>query len=135
MRTLHTMNLPRLSFTALALALALPAGAAAQGSFTVDEALAKRGKKVWENTGCMICHRFGARAGSGPDMNGLFERRSAEWVTRFLKNTTEMLESDSIAIALYEDFKRIKMPQIKLTDSDIQAVMHYIAQEGAKDGT
>jgi hypothetical protein len=43
-----------------------------------------------------------------------------------------MLETDSIAKALLDDFKKMKMPQVKLTDNDIQAVLHYIAQESDK---
>ena len=133
------MNAHRLSLTVgaviAAIALALPASAAAQnGSFAVDDALAKRGKKVWENTGCMICHRIGTGRSAGPDLEGLFDRRTADWVTRFLTNTNEMLESDPIAMALLEDFKKIKMPQVRLNDRDIQAVMHYMAQEDAKLG-
>jgi protein SCO1/2 len=74
---------------------------------------------------------YGGRS-AGPDLAGLFERRTLDWATRFLKNTPEMLETDSIAKALLDDFKKMKMPQVKLTDNDIQAVLHYIAQESDK---
>jgi cytochrome c551/c552 len=127
------MNHLRLTLMAIAFAaFAVPASAVAQGStFTVDATLARRGKAVWANTGCMICHRINDGRSAGPDLGGLYERRTAEWVKRFIKNTPEMLETDSIAIALLDDFKKIKMPQVKLSDRDIDAVMHFIAQEDA----
>jgi protein SCO1/2 len=122
----------RLVATTAALAvftLGVPAAAAAQGSFAMDANLAKRGQKVWQSSGCMICHTLGRGQGAGPDLAGVYERRSIEWLTRFLKNTEEMLESDPIAIALLEEYKNIKMPNVKLHDRDIQAVLHYIARE------
>lgn len=125
----------RLPLIAVAIcALGLPVSAAAQGGFAVDERLAKRGKTVWENTGCMICHRIGAGRSAGPDLGGLFERRTADWVTRFLTNTSEMLETDSIAQELFVEYKKTRMPNVKLSASDVQAVMHYLAREGGAKG-
>ena len=125
---MYSLRLPLVTLGALVSGFS--GSAAAQSEFAVDERLARRGKAVWANTGCMICHRINAGRSAGPDLGGLFERRNAEWVARFLKNTEEMLETDSIARDLLVEFKKTKMPQVKLSDSDIQAVMHFIAQEG-----
>ena len=123
----------KLTLTTLAaIALGLPAIAAAQGSFTVDPVAAKRGKVVWQNTGCMICHNIGVGQGAGPDLAGIHERRTIEWLTAFLKNTTEMLQSDPIAQALLVRYRNIKMPQVLHNDRDINAVLHYIAERSAK---
>jgi len=104
---------------AAALALGLPVAVVAQGSgFTVDEALATRGKTVWAQRGCAGCHGFGKR-GAGPDLAGVEQRRSTEWLQRWLKDTKQMLESDSIAQALLAESKGVKMPQFKLPDPDI----------------
>jgi mono/diheme cytochrome c family protein len=110
-------------------ALGLPASTAAQESFAMDPDLAKRGQKVWQNGGCMICHTLGRGQGAGPDLAGVYERRSIDWITRFLKNTEEMLQTDSIAKALLVEYRNIKMPNVKLTDRDISAVLHYIVRE------
>lgn len=123
----------KLALTTLAVvAVGLPAIAAAQGSFTVDPVAAKRGRVVWQNTGCMICHTIAGGKGAGPDLAGVFERRTVDWLTRWLQNTTEMLETDSIAKAMLVEHKNIKMPQVKLSDKDINAVLHYIAERGEK---
>ena len=123
----------KLTLTTLAVvALGLPAIAAAQGSFTVDPVAAKRGKTVWQNSGCMICHNIGVGQGAGPDLAGIHERRTIEWLTSFLKNTTEMLQTDPIAQALLVQYRNIKMPQVLHNDRDINAVLHYIAERSAK---
>lgn len=117
---------------AATLAVGLPAAAAAQGSsITVDEALASRGKTVWTQRGCAGCHSFGKR-GAGPDLVGVDHRRSKEWLQRWLKETTQMLETDSVAQALVVEYKGVKMPQFKLPDADIEALIHYMARESGK---
>jgi mono/diheme cytochrome c family protein len=80
----------------------------------------------------MICHTIGGGKGAGPDLIAVHERRSIDWLTRWLKNTTEMLETDSIAKAMLVEHRNIKMPQVKLSDADINAVLHYIAERAEK---
>jgi cytochrome c2 len=112
-------------------ALSLPAQAAAQGGFTVDDGKAQVGKKTWVKFGCQGCHKIGGRS-AGPDLAGVLERRSVEWLTRWLKNTTEMLTTDSVAMAMLKEWKGYKMPQMKVSDADIDNLLHYIGQESAK---
>jgi len=113
-------------------ALSLPAQAAAQGgSFTVDPAKAEVGKKTWVKFGCQGCHKIGGKTG-GPDLAGVLERRSVAWLNKWLKNTAEMLQTDSTAMALLKEWKGYKMPQMKVTDADIDNLLHYIGSETAK---
>jgi hypothetical protein len=60
------------------------------------------------------------------------ERRDLDWLRRWLKNTTAMLESDSTAQALLAEYRGVRMPAQKLADADIEALLQYIAQESAK---
>ena len=114
------------------LAIGLPAVAAAQGGgFTVDPSLATAGKKLFVKHGCGGCHGFG-RVNAGPDLAGIESRRSSEWIHKWMKNTTAMLTTDSIAVQMLRDAKGVKMPQMKVSDADIDALIHYMAQEGAK---
>jgi protein SCO1/2 len=101
-------------------------------AFQVDPALAKRGQSVFRNRGCEACHTIGKGKQAGPDLAGVLSRRSADWVRRWLKNTTEMINTDSTAQALVTEYKGLKMPSLRLTDQDIENVMHYMAQESAK---
>src|ERR1041384_5275946 len=98
----------------------------AQAQMNVDAALAKKGKSLFQTRGCMACHTIG-KAGkmAGPDLAGVTERRSHDWLKRWLKNPTEMIGSDSIADAMVAEAKNVKMPNMKLRDSDIEALLNY----------
>jgi cytochrome c2 len=111
--------------------LVLPITAESQTpGFTVDEELAKRGLSVWGNQGCWMCHRIGPTgSGSGPNLQGLLERRTVDWVSRFLKDATMMGYTDSTVQALAAQYEGNRMPRFKLSRWDITAVIHYIAQQ------
>ena len=114
-----------------AIAFGLPATMAAQGSaFSVDPNLAERGRKVFLSplTGCYGCHAFGRRL-AGPDLMAVAERRDHDWLRRFLKETEAMLLGDPQGQAMLEEWKGVRMPQFKLTDADINALIHYFADE------
>jgi protein SCO1/2 len=113
-----------------ALALSVPGVATAQG-MTVDASLAKKGKTLFTNRGCNACHAFGKRL-AGPDLVGAVARRDGAWMRRWLKSTDEMLASDSIAQALLAEFQNVKMPNLKLSDDEVEALIHYMQQETDK---
>jgi mono/diheme cytochrome c family protein len=104
-----------------------------QGSApTVDPALAKKGRSMFASKGCNGCHSVGGGKRAGPDLAGVSERRDAEWLKKFLKDPPMMLTTDSIAMAMLTEYKNVKMPNMKLSDADIDALLHYIAEETAK---
>jgi protein SCO1/2 len=63
---------------------------------------------------------------------GATERRDADWMRRWLKSPDTMLETDSIAKAMLAEFQNVKMPNMKLTDADVDALVHYMRQESGK---
>ena len=119
---------------AVALLGALPVSQVhGQGSApTVDPALAKKGRSMFASKGCNGCHSVGGGKRAGPDLAGVSERRDAEWLKKFLKDPPAMLTTDSLAMAMLAEYKNVKMPNMKLTDADIDALIHYIAEETAK---
>jgi len=96
--------------------------------FVVDKNLAKAGKNVWSNKGCMGCHTIGKGRLAAPDLNGLFDRRSQSWVKAWLHDPDAMLAEDATAKALFAEYK-MKMPNLKLSADEITQVMNYIASE------
>jgi protein SCO1/2 len=112
-------------------AIAIAPPAAAQGSMTVDKDLAKRGKTLFANRGCNACHTFGKKL-AGPDLVGATQRRDPDWLRRWLKSPDEMLQSDSIAQAMLAEYQNVKMPNLKLSDADVDALINYIQQESDK---
>jgi protein SCO1/2 len=120
----------KLAVVVAAIAVA-PAAVAAQGSVTVNADLAKKGKTLFSNRGCNACHAFGKKL-AGPDLVGATERRDLDWLRRWLKSTDEMLESDSIAKAMLVEYQNVKMPNLKLSDQEVDALIHYMQQESDK---
>ena len=120
----------KLTLTAVAaIAIGLPMSVAAQRSFSsVDPSLAQRGKQLWIRRGCSGCHAIGRKM-AGPDLWGVVDRRSNEWLRGWLHNTNQYLQTDPQAMAMLEEWHYIKMPQIRLSDAEIDALFHYIAQE------
>ena len=102
--------------------------ASAQGA--ADQA--KRGKTLWQNRGCAACHTIGKGKVAGPDLLNVTQRRDHAWLKRWLKNTDEMLASDSLAQALLAEANGVKMPNLKLTDADADALIAYLAAESEK---
>lgn len=103
--------------------LALVSSAQAQ-----DAATKAKSKMLWTNRGCGACHGVGKRM-AGPDLAGLEQRRTREWIDKWLMNTNEMIASDSTAIAMVAEWKGIRMPQQKFTDQDIELLLTYVRGE------
>jgi nitrite reductase (NO-forming) len=125
----------KLSVIAGAVALlALPFSAAQGqgGSVTVDPALAKVGKTTFANKGCVTCHSIGQGVRAGPDLLGVTERRDQAWLKKWLQDPASMLQTDSIAQSMLAAAKGVKMPNVKLTEREIDGLIHYMQQETDK---
>jgi mono/diheme cytochrome c family protein len=105
----------------------------AKAAFVVDTAKARAGANVWEAKACGACHGIGAKqVVVGPDLAGVLERREQAWLERWLKEPDVMQQSDSIAKALLAEYNNIPMPNLGLTDEEIEALLHYIARESER---
>ena len=98
---------------------------------SVDQGLAQLGAAVFRNKGCDMCHAVG-RTVSGPDLAGIMERRDPAWTKKWLQETNAMIETDPQAQDMVKQWKGYKMPQIKLSDREVDGLFHYFAQESAR---
>jgi cbb3-type cytochrome oxidase cytochrome c subunit len=101
---------------------------------SVDPALAERGRRIFVNRGCNACHTIGRteqRTAEGPDLAGVTDRRTNEWLVAWLKDPNAMFGSDPIADAMLEQYRFVKMPNMKLHESEISALIAYMAQHPA----
>jgi cytochrome c2 len=98
------------------------------------DAQVKRGQTLWQVRGCAGCHSIGKGAGSGiaPDLEGVTQRRSVEWLHAWLKDTAGMLATDSTAIQLMNQYKGAKMPNQKISEADADAIIAFIRSIEAK---
>lgn len=101
-------------------------------AFTWTEEQAKKGKKLWRYKGCQGCHTIGKSGGAGPDLMDVSARREPEWLMKWLTETSSMLDTDSIAMALLKEYNNTRMPDLKLKADDAENLLHYIAQQSDK---
>jgi len=106
--------------------------AAQQATVQVDAAVAKRGQSLFQNRGCVGCHSIGKGKRSGPDLAGVTRLRDLDWLRRWMKNPTPMFETDSIAKALLAEYNNTRMPNLRLKDDEIEAILQYVQQESDK---
>lgn len=78
-------------------------------------------------TVCTACHTIGNGRLVGPDLSGVTDRRSEEWMLKFIKSSQTMVKSgDADAVAIFTEFNNIMMPDNNFTDDEIKAVIAYI---------
>ena len=111
-----------------------PVSGAMLGDKPVDEGLARRGANVYMSKGCYTCHGLGASARrAAPDLLGITDRRDHEWLKNWLLNTNAMIASDDAQVKdMLKEYKGVKMPQIKMSPGDAEALLHYMANESAR---
>jgi len=97
-----------------------------------------RGEELFR-TRCASCHTIGEPPGSpaavhaiGPDLAGVTRSRERTWLARWLKEPDAMLaEKDPVAVAQYEKYNRITMPNLKLNGADIAQLLAFLEQADA----
>jgi protein SCO1/2 len=92
-------------------------------------------------TRCAACHTIGGgeivigakQTSLGPDLLGVTEKRERDWLVRWLENPEKMIEEkDPIAVELYALWDNVLMPNLRLTEVDVQAVIEYMAAESRR---
>jgi mono/diheme cytochrome c family protein len=88
--------------------------------------------KVLFSTRCASCHNVN-KALTGPALAGLDERRSMEWIANFIRSSQAMVKAgDKDAIAVYEQFNKIPMPDHPdLSDDHIKSIVEFIKSESS----
>ncbi|MNZ48781.1 hypothetical protein D3C78_665340 [compost metagenome] len=88
-------------------------------------------------TRCSSCHTLGPVDGAladmrgiGPDLLGVTRARAPAWLKRWIKEPDVMLaEKDPLAMQLYEQYNKVEMPNLRLNDGDIEALLTYMEEE------
>jgi len=95
-------------------------------NYAVSENAANKGGYLFE-TRCGACHTVGGGESVGPDLRGVTERRDRAWLAHFIAAPNELVaQKDPTALALYKSYRELKMPNLRLTDVDVNAVIGYL---------
>ncbi len=88
------------------------------------------GKEIFQQR-CAACHSIGAGKLVGPDLVGVNDRRSEDWLIKFTRSSQALVKSgDKAAIAVFEEFNKMPMPDQALSDDQIKKVLAHIKETG-----
>ena len=88
-----------------------------------------QGETLFNQT-CVACHTIGQGKLIGPDLANIHTRREEAWVIRFVQSSQSMIsEGDAEAVALFEEYNQLLMPDHPFSDDDVKAILGYIARK------
>ena len=83
-------------------------------------------------TRCATCHAVeeDGKKRVGPNLHGVIDRREHDWLVRWIKEPDVMLaEGDTIAQGLFLAYNQVPMPNMRLSEYEVEQVLTYIAAE------
>jgi mono/diheme cytochrome c family protein len=84
------------------------------------------------NQKCTACHTIGAGKLIGPDLQGVTQRRDLDWLQRMISGPDKLVAAqDPILTPLVAEFNNFVMPNLGLTQSEVQAVIAYLENPGS----
>ena len=89
----------------------------------------EEGKTIF-TTRCAACHNVN-KVLTGPALAGVDERRPIDWIVKFVQSSQTVVKSgDPYAVALYNKFNKIQMPDHPdLSEDNIKSIVEYIKTE------
>lgn len=83
-------------------------------------------------TRCAACHTIGGGDSVGPDLLGVTGARGRDWLTRYILAPDRMLaEKDPVAVALFNKYRKVKMPNLHLAHVDVKTLLDYFDARAA----
>ena len=83
---------------------------------------------------CAGCHSIGYGDVIGPDLAGVLIRRDPQWLRRFLREPDVLRQqNDPLATALDAQFPGARMPDLGLSDTDIDDLFAYFKAHKSND--
>ncbi len=100
-------------------------GAQAEDFYSKDKQVLAKGEQLFENN-CSACHNF-LQKGIGPNLGQVTAQATPAWLTRFIRNAPEVIQSgDARATALFEEYRQYMPPFTGLSDPDLKAILSWI---------
>lgn len=90
----------------------------------IDKQLADRGEQLFQTKGCGGCHSIGGGRLTGPDLEGVTERREHEWILAMVQNPDSMLREDPVARQLFAEYMT-PMLSVDASRDDARAIYEF----------
>lgn len=88
------------------------------------------GQTLYTKT-CASCHTIGRGERVGPDLAGVLQRRTREWLASYLAAPNLMRHrQDPIAMELAQRYRAVRMPNLALSPADIEDLLAYLEARG-----
>lgn len=82
------------------------------------------------NSDCRVCHTINGGRLVGPDLAGINEKREQAWLISFIRSSQRMIRSgDEDAVAIYNEYSKMPMPDHNWKDDEIISVLEYIREQ------
>ena len=78
---------------------------------------------------CSACHTIGGGKKVGPDLKGVGQKRSDEWLAKFIRNSTEFIKEDADAKAIFDEYK-IPMPPNNFSEEQMARIIAFLKNDG-----
>ncbi len=83
------------------------------------------------NTNCSACHTIGKGRLVGPDLAGVHDKRSQQWLESFVTSAKSMIDSgDAEAVAIFEEYNKILMPDPPIAGEQVRLILGYLENQG-----
>ncbi len=106
------------------------AGSAPAELGAIDPSLAAEGEALMKAKGCTACHTVGGGRLVGPDLAGVTERRSPQFIVGMIVNPDSMLANDPTARELLGQYFT-PMSNQGVTREDARALLEYFRKNDA----
>ncbi len=93
----------------------------------VNAELAGQGESLFQTKGCVGCHTVGGGKLTGPDLEGVTDRRSYEWFTAMVLKPDSMLQNDEAAKQMLAEYMT-PMVYMGTTEQEARAIFEYLRQ-------
>lgn len=109
--------------------------AEAAPSYAEAKPMALEPGKLLFQSRCSACHSVDGGPGQGlaPDLLGVTARRERAWLERYVAAPDKLqAEGDATATRLAQQYPKVRMPNLRLSATEVASVLDHLAAEAAR---